>query len=119
MNWYIAKIIYQVISGEGEHTPQFDEQFRLIRADETAWAWEKASVIARMEQSLFLNSKREEVQWKFIAVEDVSMIESLEDGTQCYAQTIEPYDAEEYVMISQSRAKRFFSLEDKRILPVQ
>jgi len=43
MKWYLAKFVYQVISGNGNHTPQFDEQMRLIRADEFAWAKEKAS----------------------------------------------------------------------------
>ena len=51
MNWYLAKIIYQVISGDGLHTPQFDEQFRLIKADELEWAWEKAQVVGRMGES--------------------------------------------------------------------
>jgi hypothetical protein len=36
MKWYLAKFVYQVISGNGNHSPQFDEQMRLIRADEFA-----------------------------------------------------------------------------------
>ena len=33
MNWYLTKIVFQIICGDGDHTPQFDEQLRLIRAD--------------------------------------------------------------------------------------
>jgi len=47
MNWYLAKLIFHVMSGEGTHTPQFDEQWRLIRADEVSWAYEKATVLGR------------------------------------------------------------------------
>ena len=30
MKWYLAKMIFRIICGEGEHTPQFDEQLRLV-----------------------------------------------------------------------------------------
>ena len=36
MKWYLVKIVYQVVTGDGAHSPQFDEQLRLIRADELA-----------------------------------------------------------------------------------
>ena len=32
MNWYLAKIVYRIICGQGNHTAQFDEQLRLIQA---------------------------------------------------------------------------------------
>jgi hypothetical protein len=108
MNWYIAKIVYQIISGNGKHNPQFDEQFRLIKADELDWAWEKAQVIGRLEENAFLNNKKEYVEWKYIAVEDVALINGLEDGAQLYARTEEPANMEEYINITQARARRFF-----------
>ncbi len=108
MNWYIAKIVYQIVSGDGKHKPQFDEQFGLIKADELDWAWEKAQVIGRMEENAFLNSSREYVEWKYIAVEDVTQVYALEDGAQLYARTEEPENMEEYVRLTKARAKRFF-----------
>jgi hypothetical protein len=33
MNWYVAKLVFRVISGNGDHNAQFDEQLRLINAD--------------------------------------------------------------------------------------
>jgi hypothetical protein len=108
MNWYIAKIVYQIVSGRVAHKPQFDEQFRLIKADELDWAWEKAQVIGRLEENAFFNQKKEFVEWKYIAVEDVMKIDALEDGAQLYARTEEPCDMHEYISITQTRAKRFF-----------
>ncbi|RYY10197.1 MAG: DUF4288 domain-containing protein, partial [Chitinophagaceae bacterium] len=26
MNWYLAKLIFRIVCGQGNHTPQFDEQ---------------------------------------------------------------------------------------------
>lgn len=106
MNWYVAKIIYQVITGDGAHTPQFDEQFRLIKADEPAWAQEKALVLGRRGQTTFLNtSSNEQVHWKFIAVADICRVDNIEDGVQLYAQTGEPGDAEEYITLTRTRAQ--------------
>ena len=34
MNWFLAKIVYRIVCGKGEHTPQFDEQLRLIGAED-------------------------------------------------------------------------------------
>jgi len=108
MNWYIAKIVYQIVNGGGTHKPQFDEQFRLIKADELDWAWEKAQVIGRMEENAFLNSRKQFTEWKYIAVEDVTLISALEDGAQLYARTEEPENLNEYITLTKARAKRFF-----------
>ena len=107
MNWYLAKMVYQVISGKGNHTPQFDEQLRLIRADELDWAWEKARVLGNMEESSFLNDNKETVQWKFVDVADVYEIKDIEDGVQLYSRTEEPENAEAYVGLVHAKARHF------------
>ena len=115
MNWYLAKIIYQIISGDGNHVPQFDEQFRIIRADELDWAWEKAQVVGRRGESIFKNDKAEDVHWKFIAVEDVSQINELEDGSQIYSRTEEPENMDEYIQLTKTRAKRLYANRDNKV----
>jgi hypothetical protein len=116
MNWYLAKIIYQVISGSGLHAPQFDEQFRLIKADELDWAWEKAQVVGRMGETIFQNDKAQDVHWKFIAVEDVNPINELEDGSQVYAKTEEPENMEEYIQLTKAKAKRLYANRENILL---
>lgn len=32
MNWYVAKLVFRITCGNGNHPPQFDEQLRLISA---------------------------------------------------------------------------------------
>lgn len=115
MNWYVVKIIYQIISGDGVHTPQFDEQYRLIKADEMAWALEKAQVIARLGQCLFQNDRNESVQWKLVAVEDVRPLSDVEDGALIYSQVEELNDPEEYITLTSERSKRLF--ETYRLKP--
>jgi hypothetical protein len=45
MNCYLAKIVYRIICGEGKHMPQFDEQLRLIYAEDDFHAFQKARII--------------------------------------------------------------------------
>jgi hypothetical protein len=110
MNWYLAKLIFQVRSGEGAHTPQFDEQWRLIRADEVAWAYEKATVLGRMEESSFRNERDEIVTWKFIEVGDIHRVGALEDGAQLFSVTEEPGDANAYIDQIKQKSQKAFAL---------
>lgn len=116
MNWYLVKLVYQVISGSGGHTPQFDEQLRLIRADELAWARDKARVMGQIGAFTFLNQKNEAVNWKFIDVVDVLELESLEDGMQVYSTTEEPADVSAYLEIVSARAKRTADLVSEKMI---
>ena len=47
MNWYLTKLVFRIICGEGHHTPQFDEQLRLVSATDECEAFEKAMAIGR------------------------------------------------------------------------
>ncbi len=42
MYWFLAKIVYQIVCGEGNHTAQFDEQLRLVQAADENEAFDKA-----------------------------------------------------------------------------
>lgn len=110
MNWYLTKLVFQVRSREATHTPQFDEQWRLIRADEVAWAYEKASVLGRMDECSFLNNRAETVNWKFIEVADIHLIGSLEDGAQLFSATEEPMDASAYIAQLKMKSQKAIAL---------
>ena len=32
MNWYLSKLVFRIVCGDGQHRAQFDEQLRLIAA---------------------------------------------------------------------------------------
>ncbi len=106
MKWYLVKLVYQVVSGKGAHTPQFDEQLRLIRAEELDWAREKAKVLGQIGAFSFLNDRKEEVSWKFIDVVDICEIQQIEDGAQLYSTTEEPGDVQMYLEMVRAKAKR-------------
>jgi hypothetical protein len=98
MHWYLAKIIYQVICGEGEHTPQFDEQLRLIQAVDAEAAYQKAKQIGEMEQHSFIDQRHQLVQWQFINVADLYAMKSEMDGAEVFSRIVEIRDPSGYIV---------------------
>lgn len=103
MNWYIAKIVFRIITGEGNHMPQFDEQLRLINAKTDDEAFEKAHQLGREEEDSFMNQKNQLVKWSFINIPELNKLPSLSDGMEIYSKVNE-YD----------NAKRFIDTVNKK-----
>lgn len=95
MKWYLAKIVFQIICGDGAHAAQFDEQLRLIAAGNDVEAFEKAIAIGNSEQESFYNLKRQLVRWQFINVPELHSLE-LADGAELYSRINEADDANAY-----------------------
>jgi hypothetical protein len=107
MNWYIAKLIFRIISGDGNHNAQFDEQLRLIVADNEALAIEKANNVGTAGQDSFLNAKKETVRWEFLGVTEVNSISGLHDGAEIYYRLREVDDADAYIEAIRRKADLF------------
>ena len=96
MNWYLTKIVYQIICGHGAHTPQFDEQLRLICAGNEEEAFNKAVQIGHSEEEVFRNAENDLVQWKFINIAELYRLSQLIDGAELYSRIQETDDAASY-----------------------
>lgn len=105
MHWYLAKIVYQIICGNGQHTAQFDEQLRLIMADNEEMAFNKARLIGNHEQDSFTNMNQELVQWKFINVAELYPFAELTDGTELYSMIKETSDSDSYIHFVEQKAR--------------
>lgn len=105
MNWYLVKLVFQIVNGN--HATQFDEQMRLIQADELAWAVEKARVLGWLEQS---GDTEDSVSWRFIDVADIRKIEAWDDGMQLCTHTIEAENAEDYIRLTKINSTKAFHL---------
>jgi hypothetical protein len=104
MNWYLAKIVYQIICGEGKHKAQFDEQLRLIEAEDEATAFAKARAIGHKEQEAFLNEKQKLVRWQFINVAELYQLTALIDGAEMYSKILESESPELYITTVHKKA---------------
>jgi len=104
MKWYLAKLVYRIVCGDGNHTPQFDEQLRLVLADDELHAFQKARSMGEKEQDNFLNAHLKPVHWKFIDVPEIYQLSGLIDGAEMYSRIREEDDADIYIRITQLKA---------------
>src|SRR5258708_14024371 len=70
MNWYIAKIIFQ-IKGNGMQKPQFDEHLRLIEAENFEEAFLKARILGIRSEDSVVNKNHGPVKWEFVNVAEL------------------------------------------------
>ena len=111
MKWYLAKLVYRIICGNGDHAAQFDEQLRLIAASNEDEAFGKALVIGIDEQESFYNSKQQLVRWQFVNVSELFHLSELMDGAELYSRINEVDDAEAYTTFVNRKAE---SIQEKK-----
>ena len=108
MYWYLSKIIYQIICDTGAHTPQFDEQLRLIYAEDDLHAFNKARLLGESEEDNFLNHRHKPVCWKFIDVSELHKLNNLADGVEIYSVIKEETDADFFIHTAKLRARHLY-----------
>lgn len=116
MNWYLAKVVYRIICGDGDHTAQFDEQLRLIMAHHEEEAFEKATEIGRNEAETFYNQRQEVVQWQFVNVAELYRLQHLIDGAEVYSRITEVDNAESYINFVHHKAEGLQKKDSHRLL---
>ena len=94
MNWYLAKMVFRILCGDGQHSAQFDEQLRLIAAGSKEEAFHKAQAMGMNEEEMFFNKKEQLVQWQFISISELYRLQELIDGAELYSRIEEKDNAE-------------------------
>jgi len=116
MNWYLAKLVFRIVCGDGLHTPQFDEQLRLVAAESKEEAFAKARRNGKNEQDTFYNRNQQLVQWQFINVSEMYEISELIDGAELYSRIEEKDNAEAYIDVVNKKAENILSGLAHRLL---
>jgi len=116
MNWYIAKIVYRILSGTNSDDAQFDEQLRLIQADSKEEAFHKAQLTGVREEEIFMNTNRQLVQWKFINVAELYKLGQMIDGAELYSRIEERGNADAYIETVNRKAAGILQSESHQIL---
>lgn len=106
MNWYLAKIVYQIICGEGKHTAQFDEQLRVLAAVDDNAAFNKAQQIGIQEQTCFYNAQQKLAQWNFINITELYCLNEHVDGAEVYSKIWNMQNADSYIYQVHEKAKQ-------------
>lgn len=106
MDWYIAKLVYQIFVFEGEPAAQFEEQLRLIQAESKQEALDKATAFGEQDEAIFYNYREQQVYWKFVDVPELQPVHHLDDGLQLYSHLEQPEYADAYLELVQRKAER-------------
>ncbi|WP_316829806.1 DUF4288 domain-containing protein [Pedobacter aquatilis] len=110
MKWFAVNCIYQVICGEGKHSPQFNEQVRLVTAETSFEAIQKAKLLAFGYNASFENCVGEMVRWEFIAVGGITAVDEPTDGIEVSSKILEPKSVEAYLKDLKHRTKTLTEL---------
>lgn len=105
MNWYLSKMVFRIICGDGNHSAQFDEQLRLIKAASKEEAFHKAQALGAREEEIFFNQEQQLVQWKFISISELYPLNELIDGAEIYSRIDEKDNAETYLQMIHKKAE--------------
>ncbi|MDE3213488.1 MAG: DUF4288 domain-containing protein [Bacteroidota bacterium] len=118
MKWYLAKLVYRIICAEGKHTPQFDEQLRLILAEDDLHAFQKARTTGHREEDNFLNHMKKPVLWKFIDVSELHPLGEFADGAEMYSRICETDEADRFIHETRLRANHILESSMVKCLPL-
>jgi hypothetical protein len=97
MNWFLTKLVFRVFCGTGNHTPQFDEQLRLIYAEDELHAFHKARLLGEGDCIMRESENRVDVKWKFIDVCELHLLTNYTDGAEIYSVIREEAEANLYI----------------------
>lgn len=78
MKTYASQIIY-TINCDGRFTGQYEEQWRLVYAEDEEDAIKKAKEIGAEEASMLVDRHGRTMSWEMIAIKDIKLLE-LGDG---------------------------------------
>jgi hypothetical protein len=116
MNWYLAKIVYRILSGTNTDDAQFDEQLRLIAAENKEQAFMKAQLMGAREEEVFFNANQQLVHWKFINVSELYKLAEMIDGAELYSRIEERGNADAYIETVNRKAAAILHLDTHQIL---
>lgn len=116
MNWYLAKIVFRIVCGEGNHTPQYDEQLRLVAASDKEEAFYKAQAIGKSGEDNFYNHREQLVKWQFINVCELYQLREMIDGAEMYSRITEDEDADHYEYVVNKKAENILFTQTHQLL---
>jgi len=105
MNWYLAKMVFRIVSEKNTGKAQFDEQLWLISAAEAEDALQKARQKGLNEEDAFTGIHTGKMRWKFIAVTEIEPIGDLTAETNLVSRIEETDDLKGYLVTIHRKAE--------------
>lgn len=106
MKWFLAKLVFKIKCGDGNHAAQFDEQIRLIQAGSAEEALETGRKIGKEESDAFLNTHLEMVKWEFLGVAELITLDNECHGAEVYSRIVETNFEEGYLKFFRNQSEQ-------------
>jgi Domain of unknown function (DUF4288) len=108
MNWYLTKLIFEIVSIKQSNKSQFEEQLRLVLAANAKEAVGKITVLVKREEDACI-SLQQPITWKMVAVTAVYPLSEMIDGAELFSTTVETEYPASFIHTAQLRAKDIFT----------
>jgi hypothetical protein len=92
MKWYLAKLVFRILCGGGLHTPQFEEQLRLVQAEDALDAFNKAQKMGEAENNARKLAALAGVEWRFLDVTELYPVDIPGTGAEVFSRVYEQED---------------------------
>lgn len=97
MRIFIAKIVFNIVTGTAVKRSQFEEQLRLVEAENLEEALLKARAIGISQEETIHREGQPATRWEFVDVADLLPVSELRNGTEIYSQIHETEESHEYI----------------------
>ncbi|MBL0315099.1 MAG: DUF4288 domain-containing protein [Flavobacteriales bacterium] len=87
MNWYSARLIFQIRIQQDSLAVQFDESVRLFQAEDASMAMMLARDAGIADETSFINVHGDKVLWKFIDVNMIHELGNIQQGIEVFSDT--------------------------------
>lgn len=105
-NWYISKLIFRIDETSAGEV-QYDEQWRLIQADNEAEALRKSNSLGQSENEILVKPNGKALCWEFVCVTDVFPFSSKLDGAEIFSRIEQPENEYLYMLSNTAKANRY------------
>ena len=92
--WYLAKLVFRIVVGEGKHVPHFEEHLRLVHGTDALEAFHIARRIGESEETARRITALSGVQWEFVDITELHVLETRMAGAEVFTRTYEVADAQ-------------------------
>lgn len=103
MNWYVAKLVFQITTSVERQVSQFDEHLRLICAESFEQAFVKARLIGIREEDS-PGTGTSQASWEFVNISELYPLQDLSDGVELYSRIHETCEAHNYIALIHRKA---------------
>lgn len=117
MNWYLTKMVFRIICGNGNHMAQFEEQIRIIAAPTAEAALEKGQIMAITEK-MQANDSGSLVKWKFVSITEMYRLHNFIDGAELFSQFREEENGDLFEEMMHRKAEHVRDNLQNRLLEI-